>query len=204
MYALYKAVEYVVKNNIEGGFVECGVWKGGSSMLAALSFIQFNDKSRDIYLYDTFAGMSKPTEKDEVIGAKVDSGFTRVKWEKMEKSNHNEWTYAPLEEVRKNIESTGYPTNKISYIKGKVEDTIPNTLPPRIAVLRLDTDWYESTKHELEHLFPLLVPGGVLILDDYGHWAGAQKAVDEYIEENNISILLNRIDGTGRIGVKKK
>ena len=68
--------------------------------------------------------------------------------------------------------------------------------------MRLDTDWYESTKHELTHLFPLLSSGGVIIIDDYGHWQGAKKAVDEYFEENNIKILLNRIDYTGRVGIK--
>ena len=83
-----------------------------------------------------------------------------------------------------------------------MEETIPTHIPHAISLLRLDTDWYESTKHELTHLFPLLSPGGVIIIDDYGHWQGAKKAVDEYFEENKIKILLNRIDYTGRIGVK--
>jgi hypothetical protein len=75
-------------------------------------------------------------------------------------------------------------------------------LPEQIAVLRLDTDFYESTRHELRHLYPRLVHGGVLIIDDYGHWAGARKAVDEYIAEEGIRLLLNRIDYTGRIAIK--
>ena len=79
---------------------------------------------------------------------------------------------------------------------------MPGYLPSGIALLRLDTDWYESTKHELEHLYPLLVSGGVIIIDDYGHWKGAKKAVDEYIKDNNLPLLLNRIDYTGRIGIK--
>jgi O-methyltransferase len=87
-------------------------------------------------------------------------------------------------------------------VKGKVEDTVPKNAPEKIALLRLDTDWYESTRHELVHLFPRLVPGGVLIIDDYGHWQGARKAVDEYIAGNQVKILLNRVDYTGRIGVK--
>jgi hypothetical protein len=85
---------------------------------------------------------------------------------------------------------------------GKVEDTIPADIPEKIALLRLDTDWYESTKHELIHLFPRLQKGGVLIIDDYGFWKGARKAVDEYFAENNIQILLNRIDDTGRMAIK--
>jgi hypothetical protein len=112
------------------------------------------------------------------------------------------WCFSSIEEVKNNIATLNYPTEKVYFVKGKVEDTIPTTIPQKIAVLRLDTDWYESTKHELEHLFPLLVSGGVLIIDDYGHWEGARKAVDEYIEKNNLNILLNRIDYTGRIAIK--
>jgi O-methyltransferase len=79
---------------------------------------------------------------------------------------------------------------------------LPEFAPECISLLRLDTDWYESTRHELIHLFSRISKGGVIIIDDYGHWKGAREAVDEYIRENNIKILLNRIDYTGRIGVK--
>ena len=96
----------------------------------------------------------------------------------------------------------GYNTEKLHFIKGKVENTLPEYAPKQISLLRLDTDWYESTKHELTHLFPRLVSGGVLILDDYGYWAGAKKAVDEYFSQNKTQILLNRIDQTGRIAIK--
>jgi hypothetical protein len=88
------------------------------------------------------------------------------------------------------------------FVKGKVEDTIPASTPDRIAILRLDTDWYASTRHELEHLYPLLAPGGVLIIDDYGHWEGCRQAVDEYFASRNLQVLLNRVDYTGRIAVK--
>jgi O-methyltransferase len=107
-----------------------------------------------------------------------------------------------VEVVKKALETTGYQMEKIHFVKGMVEQTIPNSAPDKIALLRLDTDWYESTKHEMEHLFPRLSRGGVLIIDDYGHWQGARKAVDEYIKKNEIRILLNRIDYTGRIAVK--
>jgi O-methyltransferase len=98
--------------------------------------------------------------------------------------------------------STGYDMGRIHFVKGKVEDTIPNGAPSRIAILRLDTDWYESTRHELENLYPRLSPRGVLIIDDYGHWAGCRQAVDEYIHSNKIKLLLNRVDYTGRVAVK--
>ena len=105
--------------------------------------------------------------------------------------------------MQANIRSTGYPEQRVHFIKGPVEQTIPVHPPvPAIALLRLDTDWYESTKHELEHLFPLLVRGGIMILDDYGHWQGARQAVDEYLERLPHSYYLHRIDYTGRLLVK--
>jgi len=109
-----------------------------------------------------------------------------------------------IEEVKKNMFSTGYKQDNISFIKGKVEDTLPFDKIERIALLRLDTDWYESTKHELETLYDKLVIGGVLIIDDYGHWNGAKKAVDEFIKDRKISLFLNRIDYTGRLAIKVK
>ena len=112
------------------------------------------------------------------------------------------WAYSPLDVVRANLGSTGYPTARTHFVQGKVEDTIPAAAPERIALLRLDTDWYESTRHELEHLFPRLAAGGVLIIDDYGAWEGARRAVDEFVDANDVSILLQRIDETGRMGVK--
>jgi hypothetical protein len=104
--------------------------------------------------------------------------------------------------VKQAVYSTGYNRDKFHFVQGMVEDTLPEKAPEQIALLRLDTDWYESTRHELIHLFPRLSRGGVLIIDDYGDWEGARKAVDEYIAQHNVAILLNRIDHTGRIGVK--
>jgi hypothetical protein len=120
----------------------------------------------------------------------------------MRAGDHNEWFYSPLDEVQANMRRTGLAPERFEFVRGRVEDTIPARLPERIALLRLDTDWYESTRHELIHLFPLLEPGGVLIVDDYGAWEGARRAVDEYFDETGTKILLSRIDETGRIGVK--
>jgi O-methyltransferase len=190
-FALINAVRYITSNKIAGDIVECGVWKGGSMMAVAYTLIEVGDLNRNLYLYDTFEGMALPTEKD-VSFSNIDalSQFSQ------------KWCYSPLEEVMSNIDSTAYKPERVHFIKGRVEETIPQHIPDKIALLRLDTDWYESTKHELEHLFPKLVSGGVIILDDYGHWRGCKQATDEYIQNNNISILLNRIDYTGRIGIK--
>jgi len=196
MYALYNAVKYLAKNNIPGDLVECGVWKGGSAMLMAYAL---NPKNRNIYLYDTFSGMAEPETVDQQL---ADSASARDIWQKTKQKNHNSWCFASLSEVNDNLLKTGYPPQKIFLIEGRVEETIPQIMPKEIALLRLDTDWYKSTKHELEHLFPRLVPGGVLIIDDYGSWAGAQKAIQEYRQENKIKMLLTRIDGTARLGIK--
>ena len=200
IYSLIEAVKYVEKNNIEGDIVECGVWKGGSMMAVAETLNHLQSNKRELYLYDTYEGMSEPTENDKTF--KGDDAKELMETD-TNKEKNLVWAFSALETVKAGMTSTNYPNEKIHYVKGKVEDTIPQTIPSTIAILRLDTDWYESTKHELSHLFTLLVPGGVLILDDYGHWVGAKKAVDEYITENNIKILLNRIDTTGRIAIKQ-
>jgi len=200
IYSLIEAVKYIEHNNIVGDIVECGVWKGGSMMAVAETLKYLNSTNRNLYLYDTYEGMSEPTEYDKTWYGK--SASTLLTSE-ANKEKNLVWAYSALETVQKGMESTQYPANKIKYVKGKVEDTIPSTIPQNIAILRLDTDWYESTCHELVHLFPLLNKGGVLILDDYGNWQGARKAVDEYISQNAITILLNRIDETGRIAIKQ-
>ncbi len=199
IFGLIEAVKYVLKNNIEGDIVECGVWKGGSMMAIAKTLISENDTSKRLYLYDTFDGMSEPTEEDMDMQNRTAAQLLS----KSDKETSHVWAYSALEHVRKSMGQTNYPSSNIEYVKGKVEDTIPKTIPEKISLLRLDTDWYESTKHELEHLFPRLQKGGVLIIDDYGFWKGSRKACDEYFANNNISILLCRMDNTGRIAIKQ-
>ncbi len=200
MYALHKAVEYVSQNKLPGDIVECGVYKGGSSMLSALTLQACNDTQRSLYLYDTFTGMSEPTDKDKTHFDQP----AEERWKDLQTTDVNKWCYASLEDVRTNMYSTHYPREQLHFIKGKVEETIPQTIPDKISLLRLDTDWYESTYHELCHLFPRLCINGVIIIDDYGHWKGAREAVDQYVKENNIKLLFNRIDYTGRIAIKTK
>src|SRR5205807_4683586 len=114
----------------------------------------------------------------------------------------NTWAYAPLDAVKDALRSTGYPEEHVRFVVGPVEETIPAEMPERVALLRLDTDWYESTKHELEHLFPRLVRGGVLIIDDYGTWGGCRQAVDEYTAAHDLRLFLHRSDPSGRVAVK--
>lgn len=197
--SLIGATKYISSNNIEGAIVECGVWRGGSMMTVAYTLQGLSSTNRDLYLFDTYEGMPPPSEKDITFFNVYANSLLNSADEKQREAYV---CYSSLEDVKRNLYSTGYPKQKIHFLPGKVEDTIPEQAPEKIALLRLDTDWYESTRHELEHLFPRLAVGGVIIIDDYGYWKGCKEATDEYIEAQKIPLLLNRIDMTGRIGVK--
>ncbi|MGX9789848.1 TylF/MycF/NovP-related O-methyltransferase [Mycobacterium sp. MMS18-G62] len=196
-WALISSTRYLNAARIEGDIVECGVWRGGSMMLAK-ELCSDSPIARRFYLYDTFAGMSEPTE-DDVSHVERPAQET---YQVTRRESHTDWAYASLEEVKDNFRRAHLLDDSVVFVQGKVEETLadPDKQPQRIALLRLDTDWYESTKMELEVLYPRLVPGGVLIIDDYGHWAGARKAVDEYFKD--APVLLNRIDYTGRLAVR--
>lgn len=192
------AIRYVVKAGIPGDIVECGVWRGGNMAVAASTLHFLGDTSRALLLYDTYEGMTKPTDKDTDY-----SGGFAADYMAGQAKGTGVWCEASIEDVAEVMRRTKYPSEKVSLIKGPVEQTIPTSVPAQIAVLRLDTDWYESTLHELNHLYPLLVPGGVLIIDDYGHWQGARRAVDEYFETHRISGLMTRVDYTCRMMLKQ-
>jgi len=196
--AVCAAVDHVARAGIAGDFVECGVWKGGSSMAAALTFLEHGCDDVELHLYDTFEGMTEPTEADYRPGSGTRA---RDMYDEIARTD-GAWCHSPLDEVAANMAATGYPMDRVHLIKGKVEDTIPTAAPEAISILRLDTDWYESTRHEMEHLFPRLAHGGVLIVDDYGYWAGAKKAIDEYIAAHGLTLMLHRIDAEGRIAIK--
>lgn len=199
MHGLCEAVRYIAENQIAGDVVECGVWRGGSMMAVAEMLTRLDDTGRELHLYDTFEGMSEPTDKD----VSTDGSTARQLLDAEDRNDgRSVWCVASLGDVQSHMAMTDYPATQIHYHVGKVEDTIPANVPDQISLLRLDTDWYESTKHEMEHLFPRLVDGGVLIIDDYGHWEGARRAVDEYFQEHGIGMMLNRLDYTGRIGIK--
>lgn len=189
--ALIRSVRYIVGNDIPGDFVECGVWKGGSVMAMALTLLELQHQERGLFLFDTFSGMTDPGDEDvDYLGRRAETIFEDVRHA------------VSQEEVEAAVFSTGYEPAKIHFVPGAVEETIPAQAPEKIALLRLDTDWYQSTRHELVHLFPRLAPGGVIIVDDYGHWQGARRAVDEYLAQHEISLPLEAIDYTGHIGVK--
>jgi len=195
IYALIQAVRYVTDSAVAGAIVECGVWKGGSMAAVARTLLQMQEVRRELYLFDTFEGMMEPTAKDvDYSGKKASQALLDSPGDRCDD--------APLQQVKEVLYGTGYPRERMHFVAGKVEYTIPASAPDSIALLRLDTDWYDSTRHELVHLFPRLSKAGVIIIDDYGHWKGSRQACDEYFTENRIPILLNRIDYTGRIALK--
>jgi O-methyltransferase len=199
-WALYQSIEYIVRNQIPGDIVECGVWSGGSVLLAALALKHFGDTSRRIYLYDTFAGMPKP----DPIDARWDGLPALPTWERFQRDGRS-WCFGGTQDyVRGVVSKSGYPEDKFVFVEGQVEDTLPATRPDQISLLRLDTDLYSSTYHELVHLYPKLAPGGILIIDDYGAFRGAKLATDRFIEENNLPLFLSRIDVSVRLAVKPR
>lgn len=194
LWATMQAVENAVHRGIPGAFVECGVWRGGNVILAGLLRRRLG-ASFAIHAFDTFAGMTAPTEHDAKPGKTLD---VAAKFAASEKADHNSWCYASIEDVRRNFREVVGDDSLIT-VKGPVQETLVEeaNLPERIAVLRLDTDFYDSTKIELEKLWPRVSPGGVMMIDDYGVWAGARKAVDEYFAGQNV--WLHRVDRQVRL-----
>jgi O-methyltransferase len=199
VYSLIQATHYITNNRVEGAIVECGVWRGGSLMTSALALINSRDCAREIWGFDTFSGMTRPTEVD----VNVNGTAALSRWPTHDKGNNtSDWCFATLEDVASNIAATKYPPEKIALVKGDVTESLKGKLPEKIALLRLDVDWYEPTRVCLDILFPRLAKGGVLIIDDYGHWQGASKATDEYFECQGIKPFLHRVDYSCRLMVK--
>ena len=195
LFALITAVRHVARVNLRGDIVECGVWRGGSMHAVARTLLSCGVTDRELYLFDTFEGMTEPTEKDR----RGDTTAAEL-LAKADKTQ-NVWAIASFDDVQQGVRTLDYPTEKFHFVKGPVEETIPDGAPQSIALLRLDTDWYESTRHELEHLYDRLVPGGVLIMDDYGSWQGAKEATDEFMAKLENPPMMVRA-GRGRIGIK--
>jgi O-methyltransferase len=202
LYNLILATRYVIHNNIQGDIIECGVWRGGSMMAVAETLNQLGVQDRNLRLYDTFSGMTEP----ESIDRTFDGEFASNQMSDVPRDNPEfaggVIAFATLKDVMKGMESTQYPAQRIIYVQGDVKATLhQNKLPEKISLLRLDTDWHESTKIELEVLWPRLQRGGVLILDDYDHWEGARIAVDDYFSSVGLNPFMMKMN-TGRIIIK--
>ena len=203
IFALMKSINFVKHNNVDGDFVECGVWRGGNLILFQ-KFIEKYNLSKKIYAYDTFEGMSEPDKIDETFkGESSKDLLNKLYKKKVDRKKSILIADCSIEQVQENFKKFSNKNN-LTCIKGPVEKTLDlkENLPNKISILRLDTDWYSSTKKELEVLFPLLEKNGILIIDDYGFWKGARKAVDEYFENKNVTMF--KIDFTGRMIINSK
>lgn len=191
-WALVQALRYISGAGIPGDIVECGVWKGGACLLASHILHRLCRREGFIWLYDTFSGMTAPGSEDKIAG----SG------QAMDERNPEGWWAASVDDVLQTLKQSPLDMSRFKLVKGDVKHTLKQQKPQQIALLRLDTDWYESTLAELQMLYPLLSPGGVLIIDDYGHFSGAKKAVDHFFADIGLVPLLHRSDYTGRVFVK--
>jgi hypothetical protein len=196
LHALITATRYVHRHQVPGAIVECGVWRGGSMHAVARTLDELGDHSREIYLFDTFEGMPPPTDKDVRVDGSTAEGLLAAS-DKTAKV----WAIATLDDVEAGLARLPYPKERFHCVPGRVEDMVPGQAPEQIALLRLDTGWYESTAHEFEHLYPRLAPGGVLMIDDYGFWQGSRDATEEFLERTGEPLLLIRM-ASGRVAVK--
>ncbi len=188
LFNLFQATEYLVHRKIAGDLVECGVFLGGAAMLMAIRLKQLGDLTRTIWLYDTFAGFTGQVTGDDI----------NLKGVKIGNSIFNNF----LQTTKDNVTRAGYPMENIVFVEGDVCETVPANSAAEIGLLRLDTDTYTSTLAELEHLYPKLVTGGVLIIDDYGYSLGVRKAVDEYFSSHRPALFFQRPDYSSRTAIK--
>lgn len=200
LYSLWDACRYVHEAKVPGAIVECGVWRGGSMMTAALAFRRLGETSRDLWLYDTFSGLPRPDPEIDVdvLGNRMIDG-----WEPREvEGGRALWAYADEADVRSNMAQAGYPQERTRFVAGLVEETIPGDAPKQIALLRIDTDWHSSYVHILEHLYDRVAPGGILLFDDYGQLLGARRAVDDFRRSRGLHSPMIRIDFSCRMMLK--
>lgn len=188
--ATYELAQKIEDKKLQGAFVECGVWKGGAAGILA-SVAQRAHSSRQIWLCDSFEGLPEPRAEDgarakEYAGGKSSGTLSSINQ-----------CVGPLEDVRTLFFSKlKLPGGAIHIEQGWFQDTLPKAkekIGP-IALLRMDADWYESTKIILECLFDNVVSGGWVIIDDYNCWEGCKKAVDEFLRQRGISVHLENID----------
>lgn len=190
---------YLLQNNIYGDFVECGVWKGGSVALMAY-IMKEQDKKRMLHLFDAFDDICEPDANVdgeraiELVGGKENAQgrLQAVKGVYDYKGGHGN----DVEAYTLITEKIDYDKKFVKVHKGWFQDTLPmakNEID-KIALLRLDGDWYSSTKVCLENLYDKVVNNGIIIIDDYGAYEGCKKAVDEFLNERNLTPFMINVD----------
>jgi O-methyltransferase len=201
MFSLIQGVRYVIENEIEGDFVECGTWRGGCAMAIANTLLDLGITNRIIWVYDTFAGMTEPSAID-VAHDKHRTPAQELLQKYNSRTTQSDWAKVSLGGVQNSCYSTGYPAENFRFVEGNVLETLDLEVTDQICLLRLDTDWYDSTWKELETLYPKVAEGGVCIVDDYGAWAGSKLAVDEYFLRHGPRPLFHITNWTVRTWIK--
>ena len=194
------AAKHAATAQIPGDWVECGVWRGGISLAAKLIFEEYRSDQK-VWLFDTFAGMTEPSQHDRPRFEDYDA---RAMYDANRRDGFNQWCYASIDDVRRNFEQAGADLDGVRFIQGDARETLKDisNLPERISVLRLDTDFYEATRVQLDVLYPRLSIGGPILIGDVGYWEGVRKAVDEYFADPRTRPLLYYTDLSDRMGVK--
>jgi hypothetical protein len=187
LYNLYEAVRYVSERGVPGDFVECGVFKGGAIVMMAQTLVSHKYGPRRIHLFDTFFGFTGRSEHDVDYGGREIGKFKTQNFR---------------QEVENNLKVVPYPKERYTFVEGDVVQTCQEHCPDVISILRLDTDTYDTTRAELENMFPKLSRGGVLIIDDYGYSKGCRKAVDEFFADNKDKLFMQRPNKGSRTAVK--
>jgi O-methyltransferase len=188
-YALAQACRQALADDIPGDVVLCGVWRGGLAIIAGSILM---GSGRRVWLYDTFTGMTQPGARDGANAV--------AQYQKQKRIGHSLWCLSPMSEVLSNVASFGIPDEQIMVVAGDVAHTLTQAAPAAVAVAYLDTDFYDSTRAELETLYPRLSPGGFMFFDDYGYWPGCRAAVDEYFQGSDVQ--LQRVSDNCRFVVK--
>jgi hypothetical protein len=196
MVTLWQQVRYLDRAGIDGCLVECGTWRGGAMGMMALAHLASGPPSRLLHLFDSFEGLPEPDgAKDREMAVEYASGKAGGALQSIGRC------VGPLEDNQRLLnEIINYPEALTKYHAGWFQDTVPVAASEvgAIALLRLDGDWYESTKVCLESLSPQVRSGGIVVIDDYGKWAGCRQAVDEFMSRLSRPLLLNHIDPAGR------
>lgn len=210
---LFEQAIYCEKNNIEGDFVECGVWKGGAVGMMALANLQYGKVPRKLHLFDAFDDICEPDPTKDGSRALEDVKRLANKNNaepsgalKPVKGMYDTFGgYGTIKSCNDLLtEQIGYKSNYIIYHKGWFQDTLPTDAADinKIAILRLDGDWYDSIKICLEYLFDKVQKGGLVVIDDYGYYEGCTKAVDEYLIKKGIVTFLSYSNAGCRYFIK--
>jgi O-methyltransferase len=198
---LWHQVRYLDRNRISGDLVECGTFKGGAIGMMALAHLASGPEAvRGLHLFDSFEGLPEPrADMDGENAVELAAGHGAG-------SLTTTGLFACSVNVPRRLldERVRYPERLVHYHVGWFQQTLPSDSPSidKIGLLRLDGDWYDSTRVCLEYLFPKVVKHGVIVIDDYGFWQGCRRAVDEFLSSQCEPIMLHHIDSSARYWLK--